>query len=102
MFNFRIINAPGQEIMAMLSRRMNVELRKELDNKRFDCVAFIQADLPSLFYFADIAQKAGSVLVFELNGSCPQHISTLALLGDIGSVNAAVNAINNVRNVSKK
>jgi len=101
MFNYRIINAPVKETIAMLSRRMNVELRKQIENRQFDCVGLVQADLPDLFYFADIGQKAGSIIAIELHGSCPQHISTIALFGDVGSVKAAIEAIKISKNTNQ-
>lgn len=102
MFNFRIINGPTRETMAMLKRRMHTDLRKQLENRRFNSVGLVQADLPDLFYFADVGQKAGSITAIELNGSCPQHISTVALFGDIDAVKAAINAIKNARNANEK
>lgn len=98
MFRFRIINAPGPDTIALLSERMNIKSRKKLENDHFDSVLLVQADLPDLFYFADIGQKAGAVVAVELNGSCPQHMSTVAFLGDTDSVNAAIHAIHAARN----
>ncbi|WP_406678366.1 BMC domain-containing protein [Neomoorella carbonis] len=89
----RFIRAPRQGTMAMLVRRMSPAARKELEGKRFDAIGLVQTDLPSLFYFADIGQKAGDVIAAEITGNCPQHISTIAFFGNTAAVSAALAAV---------
>lgn len=91
--NARIIFAPDTNVMEMLRRRMPSEVRNLHKDSRFDAVALIQASIPNIFYFADLAQKAGAVYATELSGCCPQHISILAIFGDVAAVQAAVIAI---------
>ena len=91
--NLRIINGPGPEVMEMIRRRLPPDLRKELAGRSFNSIALISANIPGICYFADVAQKAGAVLAAELSGTCPQHVTTLALFGDIAAVQAGVAAI---------
>ena len=43
--------------------------------------------------YADVASKSANVVVSEVFGSCPQHITTLAIFGEISAVNVAMQAI---------
>lgn len=93
MLNTCIIRAPRPGTVSLLYRRMAHETRKDIENKKFDAVGLIQTDLPNLFYLADVGQKAGAVLAFEITGNCPQHINTVAFFGDTAAVNAAIAAV---------
>ena len=98
MLNTCIIRAPRPGTMSLLFRRMAPTNNKEIENKRFDAVGLIQTDLPNLFYLADIGQKAGAVLAYEITGSCPQHINTVAFFGDTAAVSAAMAAVKGAYN----
>ena len=90
----RIISAPRPETMALLLRRVVPDARKELADKHFDAIGIFQTDIPSLFYYTDIGQKAGKVIAVEIVGSCPQHVNSMAFFGSNEGVNAAIGAIN--------
>ena len=77
----------------MLERRMPADVRGRLQERPFDAVGLVQASVPDLYYFADLAQKAASVFTVELFGSCPQHITTLAVFGETSAVRVAMQAI---------
>jgi hypothetical protein len=91
--NSRIINAPRPDVLRMLERRMPREAREELKAHSFNAVGLVQASIPNLFHFADIAQKASNVFVTELTGNCPQHITTLAVFGETSAVRTALTAV---------
>jgi ethanolamine utilization microcompartment shell protein EutS len=91
--NARIIRAPGVEVLGILQRRMPQIVRDKIKNLRIDAIGLLQSNVSNILYFADVAQKASAVLPVELHGSCPQHITTLALLGDISAVETAMRAI---------
>ena len=91
--NLRIITGPDPRVMEMICRRLPVDLRKELSGKSFAAIALVNANVPSIYYFADVAQKASAVVAAELSGTCPQHVTTLALFGDISAIRTAVSAI---------
>lgn len=90
----RIISAPRPDTMALLLRRMVQEARKQVEDKHFDAIGLIQTDIPSLFYYTDIGQKAGNVIAVEILGNCPQHMNSMAFFGSNEAVNAAIAAIN--------
>ncbi|PWC32867.1 BMC domain-containing protein [Azospirillum sp. TSO35-2] len=91
--NARIINAPRPEVLQMLERRMTPDLRARLREQRIDAVGLVQTSIPDIFFLADLAGKASGVFTVELHGSCPQHISTLAVFGETAAVQAAMQAI---------
>jgi ethanolamine utilization microcompartment shell protein EutS len=99
--NSRVIHAPSKETMEMLQRRMPATSRDVLKTIHLDAVGLIQTNIVNVLYFGDIAQKAAAVFPVELTGSCPQHIVTLALLGDVSAVEAAMRAIDNILKTSE-
>lgn len=93
--NSRIINAPRPDVIRMLERRMPQWAQDTLRGCPFNAVGLVQASIPDIFYYADIAQKASNVFVTELSGNCPQHLTTLAVFGEVSSVRTALDAIEN-------
>jgi len=94
--NARIINAPGPDVMHMLGRRIPPDMRQKVKDQVFGAVGLVQTTVPDLYFFADIAQKAADVLIVELFGSCPQHVTTLAFFGETSAVRTAMQAIERV------
>ncbi|KAJ96979.1 hypothetical protein DMB90_06150 [Raoultella planticola] len=77
----------------MLKRRMPAESRNRLESIRIDAIGLIMLPIPDLYFYADLASKSAHVAVSEIFGSCPQHITTLALFGEIAAVNEAMRII---------
>ncbi|PLW76835.1 BMC domain-containing protein [Cohaesibacter celericrescens] len=91
--NVRIINAPQPEVLQMLQRRMPPHGRAWAKEHRVGSVGLIQASVTDLFFFSDLAMKASDVFTVEIYGTCPQHVTTLAVLGETSAVKAAMDAI---------
>jgi len=89
----RIINAPTPETLLMLKRRMPSESRNRLELVRIDAIGLIMLPIPDLYFYADKASKSAHVAVSEIFGSCPQHITTLAIFGEVAAVNEAMSII---------
>lgn len=89
----RIINAPTSEIVTMLKRRMPSEARNRLDMVRIDAIGLVMLPIPDLYFYADQASKSAHVTVSEIFGSCPQHITTLAIFGEVAAVHEAMRVI---------
>jgi len=68
-------------------------VKEDLENKAGGAVVMFQVPYPDLYYLADIAEKAGEVTAIEILGSCPHSVGTMALFGDVASVNAAADAV---------
>lgn len=97
----RIINAPSREIFEMMKRRMPSDARNLLNNYPVDAIALLMVSIPDLYFYADYASKSANVVVSEIFGSCPQHVTTLAILGEISAVKAAVQAIEEINNATR-
>ena len=89
----RIIYNPGKYAMKMLYRKMNPESREEVKQHKFDAVGLFQTTVSGVLYYADRAAKTSNVLPIEINGSCPQHITTLAFFGETTAVETAMRMI---------
>jgi len=94
----RFIKSPTDNTIKLLAKRMDAEEREEVLNKRWGAVGLIQAQLANLFAMADVAEKNANVLVMEIKGICPQHFSMIAIFGDTASVEAALDAAQNLEN----
>ncbi len=91
--NARIINAPQPDVLQMLQRRMPPHGRAWMREHRVDAVGLMQVSVTDLFFFADVAQKAADVFIVEVFGTCPQHVTTLAVMGETSAVRMAMETI---------
>lgn len=92
----RMIKAPNANTLELLAGRVRPQYRERIAGKRWDAIGLVQSRLPDLFAFADAAAKAANVVVVEVPGHCPQHLSTIAILGDTSAVQTALAAIENL------
>ena len=100
MMEQRIIYNPGQACLEMFYRKMTKATKDELSSHYFNAIGLIQTSVAGVLYYADMAAKSSKVFPVEIAGSCPQHITTLALFGDTSAVEMAMRAIAN--DVAKK
>lgn len=91
--HIRIIRGPSEGVQEMILDRLAKRERDKLAEKAYNAIALINGTVPNIYFYADIAQKAGQVHAAILTGTCPQHITTLALFGEVAAVNTAVRAI---------
>ncbi|SFO24085.1 BMC domain-containing protein [Cohaesibacter marisflavi] len=91
--NARIINAPQPDVLLMLQRRMPPHGRTWVKEHSVGSIGLIQASVTDLFFFSDLALKAADVFTVEIYGTCPQHVTTLAILGETSAVKAAMESI---------
>lgn len=78
----------------MLKRRMPGEFRSRLDLIRIDAIGLLILPVPDLYFYADVASKSANVVVSEIFGSCPQHITTLYFIfGEVAAVHEAMRII---------
>ena len=91
--NIRVIKGPLPSVTKMIIQRLHKEDQDILEGKYYNAIALINSTIPNIYYYADLAQKAGQVHAAILYGTCPQHITTLALFGEMAAVNTAVRSI---------
>jgi hypothetical protein len=93
MMERRIIYNPGKACLEMFYRKMTKQTREELETHYFNAIGLVQTTVAGVLYYADMASKSSKVFPVEIAGSCPQHITTLALFGDTSAVEMAMRAI---------
>ncbi|WP_321344292.1 BMC domain-containing protein [Breoghania sp.] len=93
MMNTRIINAPHGEVLQMLQRRMPPHGRAYVRDHSVGSIGLIQCNITDLFFYSDVAMKASDVFTVEVYGTCPQHVTSLAILGETSAVRTAMDAI---------
>ena len=86
----RIIYNPGKLVMKMFYRK---ESRQELAERKYDAVGLFQTTVSGVLYYADRVAKVSNVYPVEINGSCPQHIITLAFFGETAAVETAMKMV---------
>lgn len=91
----RIIYNPSKFVLSMFYRKMNAESREEVQKRKFEAIGLFQTTVPGILYYADRVFKTSNVYPVEINGSCPQHITTLAFFGDTSAVETAMKMIKN-------
>lgn len=94
MLSFTIINRPSKSVMTLLKNRIHDKGVKDwLTDGKIEAVGLIQGPLGSIIAAMDVAEKTSDVEVAEINGTCPQHIVLIAIMGDTASVNASMEAV---------
>lgn len=90
--NLQFIKSPSPGTKAILTRRLasGLDLTKEVG-----AVGLVQGKLAEMLTAADIAEKAAQVRVEEIRGVCPQHVTLIAIMGDIAAVEAALQSVAN-------
>ncbi|MBW1930069.1 MAG: BMC domain-containing protein [Deltaproteobacteria bacterium] len=91
--NIQLITHPSHGVIEILMSRVGPVGRKLIEQIEFSAVGLVQGRLTDMIYAADIAEKAADVRVFDLKGTCPQHLTMIGIFGDIAAVKAALEAI---------
>jgi hypothetical protein len=91
--NIQFITHPGPGVIDMLMTRMGASGKKTLEIVNFSAVGLVQGRLVDMIAAADIAEKAAEVHVFDLKGSCPQHLTMIGIFGEIAAVKTSLEAI---------
>lgn len=89
--DFRLIQSPTEGTKRALIKRMGIEGKEAIEN--VDAIGLAQGKLIDMIYAIDIAEKAAGVVVEDIKGVCPQHMTSIAILGDTSSVQSAIEEI---------
>lgn len=91
---YAMIKRPSDMVMNILRRKSyDQSIREKLENTAVDAIGMCQGTVIEIMVAGDIAEKTADVFACEINGSCPQHITCLAVIGSISAVDAAMEAI---------
>lgn len=89
--DFRLIKSPTEGTKRALIKRMGAEGKEIIKN--VDAIGLVQGKLIEMIYAIDIAEKSAGVIVEDIKGTCPQHMTLIAILGDTSAVESAIEEI---------
>ena len=91
---YAVIQRPSVATLAMLRHRLSdSSIKALLDGGTIEAVGICQGTVLEILVASDVAEKASGVRAAELNGSCPQHVTCLVILGDTEAVQAAMDMV---------
>lgn len=93
MLECELILSPSEDCREVLLRRMALEEPLPPGAAEWGGVLLVQGRVAQLMAAVDIATKAAMVCAREVWGNCPQHITTIAFIGDAAEVRQAMNAL---------
>lgn len=91
----RIMKTVSEGTREIIKRRVHHQESSAKHLDQHSALALLHGDVCDMIYASDLAQKTSSVEVFEIPGTCPQHMTCLGILGDVAAVEAAVQKIKN-------
>ena len=94
MMKFSIIDRPAAGALNIVKRKsFDKRTQDFIDTGKVESMGICQGSVLEVVVAGDIAEKRGDVLAGELNGSCPNHITCLVVLGSTAAVKSAMKAI---------
>ena len=91
---YSIIDRPSAGAQNIIKRKcFDKRLQDLIDSTKVESMCICQGSVLEIVVASDIAEKRGDVFAGELNGTCPNHITCLAVLGTTAAVKAAMKAI---------
>ena len=91
--SLQLITRPGPGVIDILLARMGLGAKKTIESVDFSAVGLVQGKVIDMLFAADIAEKTADVRVYDLKGTCPQHLTTIGIFGGIAAVKACLDAI---------
>ncbi len=91
MAKYRFIKTPTRNTIEIIKRRL--VSRDRADELDWTAVGLVQCSVADIIYASDVAEKTSDIIALELSGTCPQHITTLALFGETAAVDAALESV---------
>lgn len=94
---WELIIAPSPSCKRILMNRIMKSMpvdQKELINRvKWGAVLLLQGMIAQTIAAVDIATDIASVEAFEVMGNCPQHMPAVAIVGSVGEVERALEAL---------
>lgn len=91
---YAIIERPSAGTLAIMHRKATDKRIQEIvDAKAAEAIGICQGTVLEILVASDIAEKSAGVTAGEINGTCPNHMTCLAVIGDTASVKAAIDSI---------
>ena len=97
MINIQFVKSPTKTFLEIMEQRLTRGSRNAFKTEEaylnLGAVGLIHGNIVEVLAAVDIAMKAARVFIFELTGTCQQHFNTIAVLGDVSSVDVALQAV---------
>lgn len=94
---WELIIAPSPSCKRILMNRimksMPVDQKELLNRVKWGAVLLLQGMVAQTIAAVDIATDIASVEAFEVMGNCPQHMPAVAIVGSVGEVERALEAL---------
>jgi len=94
---WELIIAPSPSCKRILMNRimksMPVDQKELLNRVKWGAVLLLQGMITQTIAAVDIATDIASVEAFEVMGNCPQHMPAVAIVGSVGEVERALEAL---------
>ncbi|SDY00587.1 hypothetical protein SAMN03080603_01443 [Acetomicrobium thermoterrenum DSM 13490] len=94
---WELIIAPSPSCKRILMNRimksMPVDQEELLNRVKWGAVLLLQGMIAQTIAAVDIATDIASVEAFEVMGNCPQHMPAVAIVGSVGEVERALEAL---------
>lgn len=88
------IHRPSESTLNMIKRKSyDKTLHNAIEAGLAESIGICQGSVLEIIVASDTAEKTSDVIAGELNGSCPQHMTCLAVIGKTSAVIAALDAI---------
>ena len=90
---YSIIDRPSMGAKNIVKRKCFDKRMQEAVDSNIESMGICQGQVLEIVVASDIAEKRGDVLAGELNGTCPNHMTCLVVIGTTAAVKAAMKAI---------
>lgn len=89
-----VIERPATGTLAIMKRKMSDSRIQELIScGSVEAVGVCQGTVLEILVASDVAEKAAGVTAGEINGTCPNHMTCLAVIGETSAVKEAIQSI---------
>ena len=94
--SYKLITSPSESTRRLLIRRMlagRLEEEETIKSASWGAVLLVQGTVPDMFGAVDVGTKTSPVLAMEIIGNCPQHIVTMAFIGNVADVKQVLSTL---------
>lgn len=100
---YALIERPSSGTLNILRRKtMDERLQEIIDSGNAEALGICQGTVLEILVASDVAEKTAGVVATEVNGTCPNHMTCLAVTGDTSAVKAAMDGIRNCLDAQPK
>lgn len=91
---YAVIERPAAGTLAIMRRKVSDKrLQAMIDAGGVEAVGICQGSVLEILVASDIVEKTAGVVAGEINGSCPNHMTCMAVIGDTAAVKVAVESV---------